>query len=193
MLITELLARNASLYPDESALVELKPGANIREEITWKEFDDRANRVANALIARGVCKGDKVIHLMMNSIHWLEVYFGIIRTGAWAVPLNFRFLSKDIKYCADIAGASVMIFGPEFIDRVEAVRSELSAIKHYIFVGEDAPAGMEKYDEVIAASSSQPVDVQLTGEDTCGLYFTSGTTGAPKPILITHRNVEYAA
>jgi len=96
MLITELLARNANLYPDESALIELKPEQNFRKEITWKEFDDRANRVANALVARGVGKGDKVIHLMMNSVNWLEAYFGIIRTGAWAVPLNFRFLSK---YC----------------------------------------------------------------------------------------------
>ena len=75
----------------DTALIELTPSKNFRGEITWKEFDDRANSVANALMARGVKKGDKVLHLMMNSINWLEAYFGIIRTGAWAVPLNFRF------------------------------------------------------------------------------------------------------
>ena len=84
MTIAEMLARNARMFPHDTALVELKPGAKIRKEITWQEFDDRANRVANALIERGIKKGDKVIHLMMNSIDWLVAYFGIIRTGAWA-------------------------------------------------------------------------------------------------------------
>ena len=93
MTIAEILARNARMYPSDSALIELKPSKKIRREITWKEFDERANRVANALIDRGVRRDDKVIHLMMNSINWLEAYFGIIRTGAWAVPLNYRFTS----------------------------------------------------------------------------------------------------
>ena len=72
MTIAEMLARNARMYPDDSALIELKPSQKIRQEITWKVFDERANRLANALAARGVGKGDKVIHLMMNSINWLE-------------------------------------------------------------------------------------------------------------------------
>ena len=109
MLIPDLLAENARLYPDEIALVELHPGKNMRKTITWREFDERANRIANALIARDIKKGDKVIHLMMNSIDWLAAYFGIIRTGAWAVPLNFRFTGSEIKYCADIAEARIMI------------------------------------------------------------------------------------
>ena len=101
----EMLAENARLYPDATALTELRPGESVRKEISWKEFDDRANRIASALIARGIKKGDKVIHWMMNSITWLEAYFGIIRTGAWAVPLNFRFTSQDLEYCAAIAEA----------------------------------------------------------------------------------------
>jgi hypothetical protein len=79
MTIAEMLARNARMYPDDCALIELKPSEKIRKEITWKEFDERVNRIANALIDRGASKGDKVIHLMMNSINWLETYFGIIR------------------------------------------------------------------------------------------------------------------
>ena len=98
MLISELLKQNAHLYPDENALIELHPSKNLRKTITWREFDTRANQVANALIERGIKKGDKVIHLMMNSIDWLAVYFGIIRAGAWAVPLNFRFSAKEIKF-----------------------------------------------------------------------------------------------
>jgi acyl-CoA synthetase (AMP-forming)/AMP-acid ligase II len=193
MTITEMLARNRRMYPHDTALVELKPSKKLRKEITWKVFDERANRIASALIDRGVSKGDKVIHLMMNSINWLEAYFGIIRTGAWAVPLNFRFTSGDIKYCADIAEAKVMILGEEFAERVKDIRSQLPTIKDYIFVGQDLPEAMESFEDIISRASSQPVDMGLDTEDECGLYFTSGTTGAPKPILLTHKNMECAA
>ncbi len=193
MTIAEMLARNARMYPNDCALIELKPSEKIRKEITWKEFDERVNRIANALIDRGVSKGDKVIHLMMNSINWLETYFGIVRTGAWAVPLNFRFTSRDIKYCADIAEGKVMILGEEFTERVEAIRSQLPTIKDYIFVGQNLPEAMEDFEDVINKASPHPVDIELSDEDACGLYFTSGTTGAPKPILLTHKNMECAA
>ena len=193
MTISEMLAQNRRLYPNDSALIELKPSQGLRKEITWEEFDQRANRIANALIDRGVKKDDKVIHWMMNSISWLEAYFGIIRTGAWAVPLNFRFTSQDFKHCADIAEAEVMILGEQFVERVEAVRSQLPAIKDYILVGQPTPKGMEDFEQVISQSSPQPVEVELSDADGCGLYFTSGTTGVPKPILLTHRNMECAA
>ena len=193
MTVAEMLARNARMHPEDSALVELKPGKKIRKEITWKEFDERANRIANALIDRGVSKGDKVIHLMMNSINWLETYFGIIRSGAWAVPLNFRFTSSDIKYCADIVEAKVMILGEEFAERVEAIRSQLPTLKSYIFVGQNLPEAMEDFEGVIAGSPARPADIKLNDPDGCGLYFTSGTTGEPKPILLTHKNMESAA
>jgi acyl-CoA synthetase (AMP-forming)/AMP-acid ligase II len=193
MTITEMLARNRRMYPGDTALIELKQSQGLRKEITWQEFDEGVNRVANALINRGIRKGDKVIHLMMNSINWLEAYFGIIRTGAWAVPLNFRFTSGDIKYCADIAEAKVMILGEEFAERVKDIRSQLPTIKDYIFVGQNLPEAMESFEDIISRASSQPVDMGLDAEDECGLYFTSGTTGAPKPILLTHKNMECAA
>ncbi len=119
MNISQMLCTNATLYPDDTALVELTPSKKLRKEINWAQFDEMVNRFANALSERGVGKGDKVIHLMRNSINWLVAYFGIIRTGAWAVPLNFRFTSRDIKYCADIAEAKIMILEEEFVSRVK--------------------------------------------------------------------------
>jgi len=92
--ISELLARNARTHPHDTALIELKPSKKIRNQITWKEFDERANAVANALMDMGIRKDDKVIHWMMNSISWLEAYFGIIRTGAWAVQSTRAAYSK---------------------------------------------------------------------------------------------------
>jgi acyl-CoA synthetase (AMP-forming)/AMP-acid ligase II len=97
----------------------------LRRQITWAEFDAQADRVAQALIAMGIQKGDKVVQLMMNCLEWLPVYFGILRTGAWAVPLNFRFQAKDILYCAEISEAKAVFFGPEFIDRIEKIKHKL--------------------------------------------------------------------
>jgi acyl-CoA synthetase (AMP-forming)/AMP-acid ligase II len=187
--ISDMLAQNARLYPDDIALIELKPSQNVRKEITWKQFDERANRIANALKDKGIGKDDKVIHWMMNSINWLESYFGIIRTGAWAVPLNFRFTSRDFEYCADIAEAKVMILGEEFVERVEDVRPQLSTIQHYILAGQSPPGNMVSLEDLITSSSPKPTGVELTDNDECGLYFTSGTTGDPKPILLTHNNM----
>src|SRR4030043_1792567 len=128
MTITEMLSRNARLYPNATALIEITPSKNLRKVITWQEFDSNANRFANALIARGVKKGDVVIHLMMNSIKWLEAYFGILKTGAMAAPLNFRFISRQIKYCVDIAEPKAMVFDKDFTERVQEIRSQMPTI-----------------------------------------------------------------
>ncbi len=193
MNITEMLARNARIYPDSPALTELTPSKNFRKTVTWKEFDDKANQVANALRERGVKKGDRVMHLMMNSIIWLEAYFGILKVGAMAVPLNFRFISRQIKYCIDIAEPNVMILDENFAERVEEIRPELPTIKHFIFVGQNIPKGMEAYEDVLAKSSDKPPNIQLSGEDEAGLYFTSGTTGDPKATLLCHKSLEHTA
>ena len=86
MPITEMLSLNAKIYPREVSLIERDPAANIRREITWLEFDHMANQLAHALIDRGIKPGDKVAILMMNCLEWLPVYFGILKTGALAVP-----------------------------------------------------------------------------------------------------------
>jgi acyl-CoA synthetase (AMP-forming)/AMP-acid ligase II len=187
--IGELLARNARMYPDDIALIERAPEEKKRREITWKQFDEAANRCANALIKRGIKKGDKVIHLMMNSIDWLTAYFGIARTGAWAVPLNFRFTSSDIQYCVEVAEPRAMIFGEEFTDRIDAIKDALPMIENYIFVGKDVPSYSEPLEKVLNTSASNPPGIDIRYADPCGLYFTSGTTGKPKPILLTHKNM----
>jgi acyl-CoA synthetase (AMP-forming)/AMP-acid ligase II len=191
--IVTLLENNARKYPDDVALIELRPSQNYRQTITWKEFDDNANRIANYLTEKGIKRDDKVIHWMRNSIPWLVCYFGIIKTGAWAVPLNYRFNAQDFKYCADIAEGSAMILEEEFVKPVEAVKASLGSIKDYIYVGPNLPSGMVHYDDVLKNNSAKPLNVELGPEDECGLYFTSGTTGVPKPVLLTHKNMSFAA
>ncbi len=194
MIITEILARNARMFGEKIALIEREPAKASRRAITWKDFDDMANRTANALIAKGIKKGEKVIHLLMNCLEWLPVYFGILRTGAWAVPLNFRFLARDIRYCADIAEAKAMIFGEEFIDRVDSIKGDLGTIKDYVFVGpaNSRPDYAEQLEAFLETGSTDEPRIPVGLTDEAGLYFTSGTTGTPKPILLTHRSLEFA-
>ena len=195
MLITEILARNARMYGAETALIEREPEKNRRKEITWKLFDDQANQMAQGLIARGIKKGDRVVHLMTNCIEWLPIYFGILRTGAWAVPLNFRFVAKTIRHCAQIAEARAVIFGEEFIDRINAVKEDLDGfVETYIFVGpkERIPSYAVPYQEILAAAAPIDPEVEIKITDEAALYFTSGTTGTPKATLLTQRNLEFS-
>lgn len=195
MLITEILSRNARMYGRETALIEREPAKNRRVEISWQTFDDQANAIAQALIARGVKKGDRVVHLMMNGIQWLPAYFGILKTGAWAVPLNFRFVAGTIANCTRTAEAKAFIFGEEFIDRVTEIRTEIeSSVRTFIFAGpeEKRPDWAEPLDGLIEGHQAIDPKVSIDICDDAALYFTSGTTGTPKATRLTHRNLEHA-
>ena len=206
MPITEILSRNAALYGEEISLVEINPeikevAANwkdyelvetnpekrYRREMTWREFDDKANRFANLLLGRGLQKGHKVAILLMNCLEWLPVYFGILKTGALAVPLNYRYTEEEIKYCLELAECDVLIFGPEFTERVDAIRGQIPKIKMKLFLGVGRPAFAESYYALTACCSSAAPKVSVSDDDDAAIYFSSGTTGFPKAILHTHR------
>ncbi len=189
--IVEMLEKNARKYPNDVALIELTPSQNYRKQITWKEFDEETNRIANYLLQKSIKKDDKVIHWMRNSIPWLIAYFGIIKTGAWAVPLNYRFYAQDFKFCSDIAEAKAIIFEDFFLKTVQEIKPP--TIKEYIYLGPNLPAGMTSYDDILKTASVEVPGIKLTPSDECGLYFTSGTTGDPKPVLLTHKNMSFAA
>jgi len=213
MTITEILEKNAELYGDEIALVEINPEQKARKRKTWKEYDlveavrsdchrqeitwnifnEKANRVANMLMAQGIGKGNKVGILLMNCLEWLPIYFGILKTGAIAVPLNFRYSADEIKYCLDLAEVDVLFFGVEFIGRVEEIADEISAERMLIFYGAvTCPTFAEDYSELVGNCSSASPNLKLTEEDYAAIYFSSGTTGFPKAILHNHRALLHA-
>ncbi len=127
--------------------------------------------------------------LLMNCLEWLPIYFGILKAGAVAVPLNFRYTAEEIKYCLDLSDAKVLLFGPEFISRIETIYHDLSKIKALFYAGENRPSFAESYDRLAANCSSEAPGVELTDEDDAAIYFSSGTTGFPKAILHTHRSL----
>ncbi len=195
MLITEILARNARMYGNETALVERDPATSRRREIDWLSFDQEASRFSNALIRHGVKKGDRVAHLLMNCLEWLPTYFGILRSGAWAVPLNFRFEAQVLQGCSELAEPRVFLFGEEFIPRIKAIQPALGdTVAHYVFLGSEqqCPPFAVTYQEFTAGCDTADPMIPLEISDDAALYFTSGTTGQPKAVRLTHRNLEHA-
>ncbi len=213
MPITEYLVNNAKNFKDDIALVEINPEVeeknrvtwreysliepsntnSLRKEMTWGEFDKKANRFCNLLLSRGIKKGDRVAILLMNSLEWLPVYFGVLKAGALAVPLNYRYTAEEIKYCLKLSDSNVLVFGPEFIGRIEEICDRIPDVKYTFYVGEDCPTFSESYDELVTYCSTKAPNVTLTDDDDAAIYFSSGTTGFPKAILHAHRSLVHAA
>ncbi len=207
MTIVDLLERNAKNYPNEECLVELNPqivpekyktwreyslveptlASEYRRSITWKEFDDTANRFANLLKDKGIKRGNKVAILLMNSLEWLPIYFGILKLGALAVPMNYRYTSDEIKYCLDLADCNALVFGPEFIGRVEPIADHTPLVKTLIFVGDAYVPFADHYNNLINTYSTDKIEIKLDETDEAAIYFSSGTTGFPKAILHLHK------
>lgn len=212
MVITDFLERNARLYGSEVSLVEINPSEErdravtwrefnliesnsqnvpYRREMTWRDFDRRANRFANLLLSRGVKRGTKVGILLMNCLEWLPIYFGVLKSGCIAVPMNFRYASDEIKYCVELADVEILIFGEEFISRMNVIADSLSSVKMF-YVGEGGPDYTENCLALLNFCSSSAPPVALSEDDDAAIYFSSGTTGFPKAILHKHRSLVHS-
>ena len=210
MPITDFLERNAKIYPNDVALVEINPerqpdknltwreynlietaaeSDKYRREITWRDFDIKANRFANLLFTRGVKKGDKIAILLMNCLEWLPIYFGILKTGAIVVPMNYRYSADEIKYCLELADVRMLVFGPEFVERISTLEGKMPLIDNLFFVGKqsETPHFADNYAEMVYYCSSTVPPVEINDEDDGAIYFSSGTTGFPKAILHRHK------
>ncbi len=215
MLLTEVLEKNARLHGSEVALVEINPseerdnattwresslvvaaqeGTPYRLELTWREFERRANRIANMLLSRRAYKGMKVGILMMNSLEWLPIYFGILKAGCIAVPLNYRYSGEEIKYCLDLADIEILFFGPEFTSRIDSIVDSVDKVKFWFFVDrtQEGPAYSENCIQIMTFCSTELPPVSIDEDDFAAIYFSSGTTGFPKAILHKHSGLMHA-
>ncbi len=213
MVITDFLEKNARLYGEEVALVEINPSEErdqavtwrdfslientrpdlpYRREITWGQFDKKANRFANLLLSRGIKRGQKVGILLMNCLEWLPIYFGTLKAGAIVVPMNFRYSSDEIEYCLELADVEVLVFGPEFTERMEPIVPRLTRVKTMFYVGTQVPEFAESYLELVNYCAPSAPPVCMEPDDYAAIYFSSGTTGFPKAILHNHQALVHA-
>ncbi len=188
MPITDLLERNSKLYGEEIALVEINPeiqeaprvtwkeyeliqptsSVPYRREITWSVFDEKANRVANMLLGRGISKGQKVAILLMNCLEWLPIYFGILKAGAIAVPLNFRYTADEIEYCVKLAEWTCCSSARSLLAVWRTLSPPSAAERLLFFVGDTCPSFAEDYHRATANCSSAAPKVLVDDEDDGG-------------------------
>jgi len=156
---------------------------------TWAEFADRISRLAGALRRIGFEDGDRVAILAHNSDRYLECYFGVPYAGGVIVPLNTRLASAELIYSLNDSGAKVLIVDDELQSHLPAFDGKLETVEHIVFAGDGCPAAeMMSYDDLV--KSAEPVaSTSGCDDDTVGIFYTGGTTGLPKGVMLTHANI----
>jgi fatty-acyl-CoA synthase len=176
-----LLSNSASKFPQQEAVV------SDQGRLTFAQFDLRAARLAGAMLAAGLQRGEKVALLFFNGAPFAETYFGAIRAGLVATPVNFRFVGEEIAYILNDSKASALFHGPEFRPVVEEVRDRCPALRFVVCPG-GAPGSLD-YEEFLGKGEAREGDPTVSESDQCQLMYTSGTTGRPKGAVISHGNV----
>ena len=177
----QVLNVNAQLYPD-------KIGArDLARAMTFRQWNERSRRLANALLGLGLVKGDRVAILGYNSVEWLEIYAATALAGLIMVPINFRLRGPEIEYIVADSEARALIVQRDFIGEVEAVRPNLAIQpSNYILFGEPTTLGFTCYESLIAAAAATVPAIEVRPEDIWALIYTSGTTGKPKGAMRSH-------
>lgn len=178
----EALSLNAHLYPDKVA------ARDLARSMTFRQWNERSCRLANALLGSGLRKGDAVAILAFNCVEWLEIYAATAKAGLVMVPINFRLVGSEIQYIVENSEAKACIVQGDLIDGIEAIRANLPiAAANYIHFGKSAaPKDYAAYEDMIGAASADEPQVEVKPKDTWALIYTSGTTGKPKGAMRSH-------
>jgi fatty-acyl-CoA synthase len=159
---------------------------------TYREFAERCDRLSHALLNLGMKAGDRVAYLSFNCHRLLEAYYGVPQIGAILLPLNIRLSPEELAYILNDASPRVLCFEPEFLPLVEALRSQVASVEHYVVLRGARPpwAHPQSYDELVAAAERGEIDYRQIDENSVAeLFYTSGTTAHPKGVMLTHRNL----
>jgi fatty-acyl-CoA synthase len=178
----DVLTTNARLFPDRAG------AADLDRALTFRAWNGRACRLANALRGLGLNKGDRIAVLAYNAVEWLEIYAATAKAGLVMVPINFRLAGAEIAYIATDSGAAAFIVQDELVGAIEEIRSDLPiANERVIQFGRSAAAkSFRDYEELIAAASETEPNDPVSAGDLWALMYTSGTTGRPKGAMRSH-------
>jgi len=187
LILTETLRKAIKLFPEKRAIV---CGG---ERWTYQNFNNRINRFSHALRGLGTGKDDKVAIIMPNCHYFLEAYYGITQLGAISVPINYRLSPKEIAFILQDSESKILVADPMFQGQIDPIRGELPKIEKIIWTGKGR--GEKESRDLNYENILQKVDAgeitppAITGEDIAQIYYTSGTTGRPKGVMLSHKNV----
>jgi acyl-CoA synthetase (AMP-forming)/AMP-acid ligase II len=180
--VADMVAAKARLQPNKTA------SRDSRRSLSFRQWDQRAGRLANALLGLGLSKGDRVALLAYNCLEWMELYVALARAGLVAVPINFRLVGPEIQYIAQHCDARAFVVQNDLIGSVASIRDELDVpSERLVHFGDGAPPhGWSAYEALIERASANGPWVEVTPEDMWALMYTSGTTGRPKAAIRSH-------
>jgi long-chain acyl-CoA synthetase len=182
--IAYVLARARARYADNLAVWDGE------QRLTYGELGERVNALAGALLGMGLRKGDRIAILDVNSQRYLECYYAAAQTGIVLLPLNSRLAPPEIAYILNDAGTKALFFSGPFLPAVEAARPNLKTVEAFVIYGADGiPPGMQEYESLLARAAPVSAITPSALDDICNIYYTSGTTGEPKGVCLTYRNM----
>ncbi len=181
----QILRVHAKNHPDKVALKDWRGKA-----LTYPELESRTNRLANGLLQMGLCKGDRVAVMLYNCTEFVEVDCALARSGLVVVPINWRYIDKEVSYVVDNSDAKALIVGEDFVECIDRVRGGFVKVgkSNYVSVGSKRFDGYVDYENLIAESPESAPNVQVNGKDTWFQIYTSGTTGIPKGVVRSHQS-----
>ena len=177
------VVRNSRKHPKKTAI----RCGDVRR--TYRELNERSNRLARALRKLGLEKGDRIATLSLNSIELMESYLAHLKIGAITVPLNAWGLDKDILYQADFTECKFFIFTQDFLPRVEKLRPSLPRVQEWIFIGDSLPSFAHSYEKLMDGESAEDFPIEVKEDEEAFILFTGGTTGTPKGAVLTHKSL----
>lgn len=184
LLVNQIIRRAEKLYGDKIGVID----GDMR--FTYEEYAKRANRLSNALQQMGVKPHEPVAIICYNTYHLLEAYYGIPQIGAILTTINIRFRAPEIKYVLNDSEAKVVLLHKDFWPLIREIQTELVTVTKYIIIEGDGTEGWPDYEEILKnASSAPPDDPPIQETDIAELFYTSGTTGNPKGVMLTHRGL----